>query len=107
MAVRLTSGNWIHLDVPLASDGTGFVVTGLPAVIPAPAVPAGVEASSFDEDPDLTGQLRPLVESFFTAYGDGEPTELDRWLAPGHQVIGLGGAFTLSRVEELSVGGHR
>ncbi|MGH9187356.1 MAG: conjugal transfer protein, partial [Acidimicrobiales bacterium] len=103
VAARLAGGRWINLAVPLASDGNGFAVTGLPALIPAPAAASGLNAGELEEDPDLTGQLRSTVESFFRAYGSGSPAELDRWLAPGERLEGLGGAFELDALDRLAV----
>jgi hypothetical protein len=102
VAAQVDGGRWLHLAVPVSGDDDNFVVTGLPALVAGPAN-ADVELTEPEVDSELTSRLQPTVESFFAAYGAGEQAELDRYVLPGHTVIGLDGAFVVDDVSEVAV----
>ena len=83
------NGHLLELGVPLYTAQGGIVVTGEPALLPAPAraTPPQQPASSADQPTQaaLTAQL----PAFFRAYASGDAQTMARFLAPGAQVTGL------------------
>jgi hypothetical protein len=102
VAAQVDGPRWLHLAVPVSGDADNFVVTGLPALVAAPPN-ADVELTEPEVDSELSSRLQPTVESFFAAYGAGEQAELDRYVLPGHTVIGLDGAYVVDDVSEVAV----
>jgi hypothetical protein len=92
----------IELGVPIYSVGGRIVVTGEPALLPAPAravPPQGVASSS---DQTAVTELQAQLPAFFRAYASGGEATLNRFVTPGAQVTGLNGAFTLGSVESVT-----
>ncbi|MEU1880563.1 conjugal transfer protein [Streptosporangium sp. NPDC020072] len=93
------------LSVPVFYDTeTGrFVVSGRPAVLPAPssanlpAIPAG------DRDAAAETELRTPLADFFKAYAAGNNVSLQRYAAAGVTLEGFGGAFTFVSLKDLVV----
>jgi hypothetical protein len=104
VAVLVDSGRWISLAVPVVADGDRLAVGGPPALVPAPALAgASSPAAVPDQDPTLSGQLRPYLAAFLRAYAQSSQTELAYYSAPGVAIAGLGGQVSFGSLASLSV----
>jgi hypothetical protein len=97
------NGQRMELGVPVYASGTNLVISGQPALLPAPAqaqLPS-VQQPTSDQNAQnaLTSQLAP----FFTAYGSGDQTTLNRYLAPGVSIAGLNGAVSFKSIGSITV----
>jgi hypothetical protein len=98
------SGRLLELGVPVYSAGHGMVVSGQPALLPAPSrpVPPGSALPGVgSSDPAATAQLEQQLPAFFRAYASGAGTTLDRFLASGAKVTGLGGAVRFGSIQSV------
>ncbi|HEY5360201.1 MAG TPA: conjugal transfer protein [Streptosporangiaceae bacterium] len=91
----------IELGVPVYTSGGRIVVTGEPALLPPPARAVPPQTVAGSTDPAAVAALQAQLPAFFRAYASGQDT-LNRFLMPGAQVTGLGGAFTLGSVESVT-----
>jgi hypothetical protein len=83
---------WIHLSVPVATDGQGrFVVTDTPVLVPGPSEAVAPQEPVQTADSELTNELHEPLSAFFRAYAGTEPGQLEYLLAPGVKVGTLGG----------------
>jgi hypothetical protein len=100
--LALLSGQLMELGVPVAATGSGLVVSGEPAWLPAPpqASPLPVPGGS---DQVAQSQLMKELPAFFQAYASGDSAALNRFLAHGASVTGLGGAVIFDQVSALHV----
>lgn len=101
----LVNGAPMHLDVPIYAADTGaLVVSGLPALLPAPepaALPAPTEEQASDEA--TAEQMQPVITGFLEAWAE-TPDHLPRYLAPQAQVDPLPeGTFTFGGLGDLTV----
>ncbi len=80
----------MEFGVPIYAAGGGIVVSGLPSLLPAPLMVQPPDPQQPQQDAVATGQLQAQLPDFFTAYANGNPTMLNRFLAPGASVVGLG-----------------
>jgi hypothetical protein len=97
------NGQLMELGVPVYAARGGMTVSGEPAWLAAPAAaspPASVGASS---DPAAQNALMAQLPSFFQAYASGDSATLNRFLAPGASVSGLGGVLTYGGISGLYV----
>ncbi|WP_240197105.1 conjugal transfer protein [Nonomuraea lactucae] len=95
------------LSVPIyySGDDAGgrFVVSGRPAILPAPA-PADLPQVAEPEIDDVaTAELKPQLEGFFKDYASGDTASLQRYLAVGKTLPSFGGAFTFGGLQDLVV----
>ncbi|MFY7069058.1 conjugal transfer protein [Nocardiopsis changdeensis] len=95
----------MHLDVPIYAADTGaLVVSGLPALLPAPepaTLPAPAEEQATDEA--AAEQMTPVITGFLEAWAE-TPDHLPRYLSPQAQVDPLPeGAFTFGGLGDLTV----
>ncbi|MEW9529149.1 conjugal transfer protein [Microbispora sp. NPDC049125] len=91
------------LAVPVYYDGSRFVVSAQPALLPAPG-PAGLpQLPDPDRDAAAESELRPLLEGFFKAYAAGDQADLQRYVANGATIEGFGGEFTLAELKDVVV----
>src|SRR6266550_659447 len=100
--LALLNGQLMELGVPVAATGSGLVVTGEPAWLPAPpriSPPPAPRGS----DPVAQGQLMNELPAFFRAYASGDSGALNRFLVHGASVAGLGGAVTFDSISALRV----
>ncbi|GAA0407269.1 hypothetical protein Acor_50790 [Acrocarpospora corrugata] len=104
VVVSFQSGSkrWL-LSVPVYHSGDRFVVSGRPALLPAPAVADLPAVANLDRDNNLEDQLRPTLEGFFKAYASGNAAELRLYATDGALIEGLGGAFTLAQLTDVIV----
>jgi hypothetical protein len=83
----------MEFGVPIYAAGGVLVVSGLPSLLPAPPPPPQVQPPAPpQQDVAAANQLQDqLLRDFFNAYASGNPTMLNRFLAPGASLAGLGG----------------
>src|SRR5205823_2686743 len=92
----------MELGVPVAATGSGLVVTGKPAWLPAPPrislppAPRGLDRVA-------QGQLMNELPAFFQAYASGDSGALNRLGVHGASVTGLDGAVTFDSIGALHV----
>lgn len=100
--LALLSGQLMELGVPVAATGSGLVVSGEPAWLPAPPriSPPPVQRGS---DQVAQRQLMNELPAFFQAYASGDSVALNRFLAHGAAVSGLGGAVIFDQISALHV----
>jgi len=92
----------IELGVPIYSAGGRIVVTGEPALLPAPAQAVPPQSVTGNTDPTAVAALQTQLQAFFRAYASGAQATLNRFLTAGAQVTGLGGEFTLGSVQSVT-----
>ena len=100
--LALLNGQLMELGVPVAATGSGLVVSGEPAWLPAPpriSPPPAPRGSDRVAQSQLMNELPP----FFQAYASGDGRALNRFLAHGASVAGLGGAVTFDSIGALHV----
>lgn len=103
VAVEVTGPRWLHLAVPLASDGRGVVLAGTPVLVPAPPLAEAPPRARPATDAPLTSELRPVVEAFFRAYAGDSESELAYYLPASTSMPVLGGSVSLDALTELAV----
>jgi len=101
--LTLINGHMMKLGVPIYSADGAMVISGEPALLPAPARVAPPQPQSTATDPTTQAALTSQLPAFFQAYASGDQTTLDRFLASGAQVTGLGGAVTFSSISQMYV----
>ena len=102
--LALIGGQLTELGVPVAAAGGGLVVTGQPAWLPAPQrIPPPATAAPRGSDQAARSQLMNELPAFFQAYASGDSAALNRFLAPGTSLTGLGGAVTFDSIGALAV----
>ena len=97
------NGQLMELGVPIYTSGGGVVVSGQPAWLPAPPAIQPPNTQQPSSDPAAQGELQNQLPSFFQAYANGNADTLNRFLAPGVSLTGLGGAVTYNSIASLSV----
>jgi hypothetical protein len=96
------NGRLAERGVPLFASGSGIVVSGEAAWLPAPAA-ASLPGSPAASDPAARRALLGGLPAFFEAYASGDRATLNRFLAPGASVGGLGGAVSFGSIAGLTV----
>jgi hypothetical protein len=94
--------NMIELAVPIYASGGAMAVSGEPALLAAPTHAAPPAATTVNSDPSTDAALLSQLPAFFRAYASGGQADLSRFLAPGANVTGLGGAVTLGSVQSVT-----
>ena len=98
------NGQLMELGVPIAASGSGVLVSGEPAWLPAPAQATLPQAAAGRSDPVARSQLNNLLPAFFQAYANGgDSAALNRFLAPGASLTGLGGTVSFDAIADLYV----
>ena len=97
------NGELMQLGVPIYAANGGLVVSGEPAWLAAPAQASPPTPPTVTSDPTAQGELTAQLPPFFQAYGSGDNATLNRFLAPGATVSGLGGALSYSSISNLYV----
>jgi hypothetical protein len=95
------NGQLMELGVPIAASGSGVVVSGEPAWLPAPAQISVPAAAAPSPDQAAQSELNSELPAFFQAYSAG--TGLTQFLAPGASLTGLGGAVSFDGIASLYV----
>ncbi|MER6946298.1 conjugal transfer protein [Nonomuraea sp. NPDC000554] len=95
------------LSVPVyySGDAAGkrFVVSGRPAILPAPTPADLPQVVGPEADEAAAAELKPQLEDFFKKYASGDTAGLARYLDEGRSLPNFGGAFTFVRLEKLVV----
>lgn len=97
------NGRLIELGVPLYASGRGMVVSGEPAWLPAPSGATPPNSPVASSDPTAQSELSSQLPAFFQAYANGDQATLNRFLAPGASVGGLGGAVSFGSIASITV----
>jgi hypothetical protein len=93
----------MELGVPIYSSGGGIVVSGQPAWLPAPSTIQPASQQQASSDVSAQNALMSQLPAFFQAYASGDTATLNRFLAPGVTLNGLGGAVTFGSITDLYV----
>jgi hypothetical protein len=102
--LALISGQLTELGVPVAATAGGLVVTGEPAWLPAPQrILPPATAAPRGSDKVAQSQLMNELPAFFQAYASSDSAALNRFLAPGASLTGLGSAVTFDSISALGV----
>jgi hypothetical protein len=101
--LAVVNGQLMELGVPVAASGSGVVVSGEPAWLPAPAQISPPAPAAGSSDPVAHSQLMNELPAFFQAYANGDSAALNRFLAPGVRLAGLGGTMAFDSISGLHV----
>jgi hypothetical protein len=93
----------MELGVPIYAANGSVAVSGQPAWLPAPAQASPPSAAPASSDPAAQAALNAQLPAFFQAYASGQSATLNRFLAPGAAVTGLGGTLTYQGISGLTV----
>jgi hypothetical protein len=93
----------MEFGVPVFAASGGIVISGLPALLPAPPLVNLPQPQQAQADSQAAGQLQAQLPAFFGAYANGNAAELSRYLAAGASVTGLGGQVTFGSIASLYV----
>ena len=97
------NGRLIELGLPLYASGGAIVVLGEPAWLPKPSAASVPNSPSAASDPAAQSTLASQLPTFFQAYAGGDQATLNRFLAPGASVGGLGGAVSFGSIASITV----
>jgi hypothetical protein len=97
----------LHLSVPIyysgGESGRRFVVSGWPAILPAPPPAQLPQVAEPETDEAATAELKPQLEGFFRNYASGNTAELQRYVTAGTSLPSFGGAFTFGELKDVVV----
>jgi len=88
---------------PSPRSGGAWNGAGEHALLPAPAPISLPPAAAQGSNPAAQSQLNNELPAFFQAYANGDSAALDRFLAPGVSLTGLGGAASFDSIAALHV----
>lgn len=75
---------WIYAAVPVTVDKAGnLAITGLPSVVPDPAIGDGGESYSFDTDSTKASEAKASVERYLALWAASDTTGLEPYLQSG------------------------
>ena len=97
------NGQLMELGVPIYAANGGLVVSGEPAWLAAPPRATPPSPAAATQDPAAQSALSAQLPPFFQAYASGDAATLNRFLAPGASVSGLGGALSFAGISNLTV----
>ena len=97
------NGQLMELGVPVYYSNGALAVSGEPAWLPAPAKASVPTPSAPTSDATTQAELMSQLPAFFQAYASGDQVTIDRFLAPGTHVSGLGGALTFGSLTGVTV----
>jgi hypothetical protein len=101
--LAMINNRLMKFGVPVYAAGGGIVISGLPALLPAPLMVNPPQGPSGQPDPQAASQLQQQLPDFFAAYANGSSADLGRYLAPGASITGLGGEVTFGNIVSLYV----
>jgi len=96
------NGQLMELGVPVMASGSGVVVAGEPAWLPAPPQISPPPASQ-GSDPVARTELLNELPAFFQAYASGDNAALSSFEPRGVTLTGLGGAVAFDSIAGLQV----
>ena len=88
----------LELGVPLYASGGGLVVSGEPALLPAPSAAVLPKAQGAGSDQAVQRALAGQLPDFFRAYASGDQDALSRYVMPGVSLAGLGAAVSFGSI---------
>ncbi len=97
------SGHLVELGVPIYSAHGGIIISGQPALLPAPARVTPPAPAPAKTDAAVSRALGQRLPAFFRAFASGDAAQLSAFTASGTRISGLGGVVALSRVDQISV----
>jgi len=97
------NGRLMELGVPIYAAGGGMVVSGEPAWLAAPAHISPPAPQAPASDSAAQSALMSQLPAFFQAYARGDSATLNRFLAQGASVPGLGDALRFGGISGLYV----
>lgn len=95
-----TQDKWFELAVPIYAKDGAMVVSGRPALLPAPPRAALPQENNRERDTALEAELQQPLEGFFRAYGSGDTVALSRF-SDRSSITGLSGSVTFARLREV------
>jgi YD repeat-containing protein len=97
------NGTWLQLAVPVYSNGGRMVISGQPALLPAPQRATLPSTAPGDQDGTVADELQTTLTGFFTAYGTGDQS-LSQFVDQGSSITGLpSGVLTFSKLGDVTV----
>ena len=93
----------MELGVPIYSSGGGFVVSGEPAWLPAPAQAQPQASQAPASDQAAQSALTAQLPAFFAAYASGDQETLNRYLAQGVSISGLNNTVRFGSLVNVTV----
>ncbi len=93
----------MELGVPLYANGGGIVVSGEPALLPAPSAVQPPKIPAAASDSTAKNALSSQLPNFFQAYASGDQATLNRYVMPGASISGLGGAVSFGSIAAIDV----
>ncbi len=102
LLAEINNSQMIELGVPVYTSGGRFVVTGEPALLPAPKTAVPPTAPSPSVDTTAVSALQSQLPAFFRAYAGGSQATLRRFLVQGARVTGLGGTVTYNQLVSVT-----
>jgi hypothetical protein len=101
LLASLTNGRVIELGVPIYAANGGMVVSGNPALLPAPPKVTPPASSPSGGDQATAAALQSQLPAFFEAFASGDRTTLARFTLPGARIGGLNGAVTFGAIDSV------
>lgn len=97
------SGNLVELGVPIYASHGALVVSGYPALLPAPERVAPAAPAPVRQDRAAMRSLSRLLPAFFRAFASGDALRLGKFTAGTGSVTGLAGTVRFVGISRLSV----
>lgn len=97
------SGHLIEVGVPIYATSAGMVVSGHPAMLPAPSNIAVPAPSAISQDPSAKLALKRMLPGFFRAYASGDAVQLAMYSPRGTVITGLGRVVAFGGLVRLVV----
>jgi Conjugative transposon protein TcpC len=97
------NGALMELGVPVYANDGRLVISGEPALLPAPARAVLPSTQPPVTDPNATQALTGQLSDFFQAYAGGNADTLARFTVPGTAITGLAGNVTFVELSGVTV----
>ena len=101
--LAMVSGRMVELGVPVYARGRALVVSGYPALLPAPDQVAPPELAVGPGDRATKKSLHRMLPAFFRAFASGDALQLSKFTSSTGSITGLGGAVRFGSISRLSV----
>lgn len=99
----LLDDEWMRLAVPVYATGDAMVVSGRPALMPAPPTAQLPASDRPAPDTEAEAELRRQLPGFFEAYAGGDAESLSRYLASGVTLTGFSSTVRFVSLDGLFV----
>lgn len=97
------SGHLVEVGVPVYATQAGMVVSGHPALLPAPSNVAVPDPAAVAQDRAAKLALKSMLPDFFRAYATGDAVRLAAFSPHGTVITGLGSVVTFGGLAKLIV----